>query len=153
MVVMDPMVQKQILTQARAGTPPPRVLMELIHYMIGLPPAEPEPLPPDRRREEIRAQMALLNKGEIRQLAEMSRKVPERLHGMFVFARFEAAPQPWVLLVCDRFGIKPLYISGDHSGVVFASEVSAVMKSGLVPSERTPKLRAGSSSWATYRLL
>src|SRR6266496_5969614 len=64
---------------------------------------------------------------------------PERLRGMFAFALFEATPRPRLLLGRDRFGIKPLYISEDRARVVFASEVGAVLRSGLVPSETDPE--------------
>lgn len=65
--------------------------------------------------------------------------VVERLRGMFAFALFEATPSPRLLLGRDRFGIKPLYTSDDRSRVVFASEVSAVLRSGLVPSVTDPE--------------
>jgi len=61
--------------------------------------------------------------------------VTERLRGMFAFALFEAAPRPRLLLGRDRFGIKPLYCHEDRARVVFASEVRAVVMSGLVPDE------------------
>jgi len=64
---------------------------------------------------------------------------PERLRGMFAFALFEATPRPRLLLGRDRFGIKPLYTSEDRARVVFASEVGAVLRSGLVPSETNPE--------------
>jgi len=65
--------------------------------------------------------------------------VVERLRGMFAFALFEATPYPRLLLGRDRFGIKPLYTSDDRSRVVFASEVGAFLRSGLVPSETDPQ--------------
>jgi asparagine synthase (glutamine-hydrolysing) len=64
---------------------------------------------------------------------------PERLRGMFAFALFEATPRPRLLLGRDRFGIKPLYTSEDRARVVFASEVGAILRSGLVPSETNPE--------------
>jgi hypothetical protein len=69
----------------------------------------------------------------------LGRWVVERLRGMFAFALFEATPYPRLLLGRDRFGIKPLYTSDDRSRVVFASEVSAVLRSGLVPSVTDPE--------------
>jgi asparagine synthase (glutamine-hydrolysing) len=65
--------------------------------------------------------------------------LPERLRGMFAFALFEAAPRPRLLLGRDRLGIKPLYTWEDRSRVVFASEVGAVVGSGLVPDEASPE--------------
>jgi hypothetical protein len=76
MLITDPMVQKQILKQARAGTLPPRVLLELVRYGIGPPPSEPEPPPPpDRNRDDLREQMARLTTEEVRQLADLNRKM------------------------------------------------------------------------------
>ena len=40
-----------------------------------------------------------------------------------------------LFLARDRFGIKPLYCYEDRARVVFASEVRAVVTSGLVPDE------------------
>jgi asparagine synthase (glutamine-hydrolysing) len=65
--------------------------------------------------------------------------VVERLRGMFAFALFEAMPHPRLFLGRDRFGIKPLYLSDTGSRVVFASEMRAVLRSGLVPSETNPE--------------
>src|SRR5262245_21771013 len=65
--------------------------------------------------------------------------VPERLRGMFAFALFETRPRPRLLLGRDRFGIKPMYISADRARLVFASEVGAVLRSGMVPSETNPE--------------
>src|SRR5262245_2797546 len=65
--------------------------------------------------------------------------VAERLRGMFAFALFEALPRPRLVLGRDRLGIKPLYTWGDRVRVVFASEVRALLVSGLVPSEANPE--------------
>jgi asparagine synthase (glutamine-hydrolysing) len=65
--------------------------------------------------------------------------VTERLRGMFAFALFESAPRPRLLLGRDRFGIKPLYRYEDRARVVFASEVRAIVASGLVPDEACPE--------------
>ena len=68
--------------------------------------------------------------------------VAERLRGMFAFALFEASPRPRLLLGRDRFGIKPMYAYEDRTRVVFASEVRAVVTSGLVPDEASPEALA-----------
>lgn len=55
-----------------------------------------------------------------------------RLRGMFAMCIWDAAHQR-MLLVRDRLGIKPLYYF-EHDGlVVFASEVRALLATGLVP--------------------
>jgi asparagine synthase (glutamine-hydrolysing) len=58
-----------------------------------------------------------------------------RLRGMFGLAYFQAGPAPTLLLARDRFGIKPLYWHEDRRRVLFASEVTAIVRGGLVPDE------------------
>lgn len=54
------------------------------------------------------------------------------LEGMYTLAWRDAATGR-VLLARDPFGIKPLYYATPAAGLVFASEVRAVLASGLVP--------------------
>ncbi|MEO7190496.1 MAG: asparagine synthase (glutamine-hydrolyzing) [Vicinamibacterales bacterium] len=58
-------------------------------------------------------------------------EVVSRLDGMFAFALWDRRQQ-CLRLVRDRLGIKPLYVS-HHAGVLFASEVRALLASGVVP--------------------
>lgn len=62
----------------------------------------------------------------------------ERLRGMFAFALWDARDRS-CLLARDRFGIKPLYYYGAGRQLVFASEVRALLRSGLVPTELDPE--------------
>ena len=55
----------------------------------------------------------------------------ERLQGMYAFA-FHRARDRKLLLARDPLGIKPLYVAALPRGLVFASEVRAVMASGRV---------------------
>jgi asparagine synthase (glutamine-hydrolysing) len=56
-----------------------------------------------------------------------------RLKGMFAFAIWDRLEQS--LFLCrDRMGVKPLYFSELEGGMVFASEIRAVLASGLVPA-------------------
>ena len=60
-----------------------------------------------------------------------------RLHGMFAFVLAEmpegsAGPVKRAILARDRFGIKPLYYSVVDGSLVFASEVRALLASGVV---------------------
>ena len=64
------------------------------------------------------------------------------LRGMFAFALLDVR-QEKLFLVKDRYGIKPLYYFMDGARVVFASEVRALMKSGLVPDKKEPKTLIG----------
>ena len=60
-----------------------------------------------------------------------------KLRGMFAFALFDSskAGKKRLFLVKDRFGIKPLYYYHNNNTLLFASEVRALMKSGLIPNE------------------
>ena len=56
----------------------------------------------------------------------------ERLRGMFAFAIWDARKARG-FLVRDAFGIKPLYICERAGAVAFASEVRALLASGITP--------------------
>jgi asparagine synthase (glutamine-hydrolysing) len=65
----------------------------------------------------------------------------EKLRGMFALAVFdwrEGGPDAAPVLVLARgpFGVKPLYVAqSDHGGIIFASEIRALLASGLVPKQ------------------
>lgn len=60
-----------------------------------------------------------------------------RLYGMFAFAIWDAHQQE-LLLARDRMGIKPLYVFERDGHVLFASELRALLASGLVPRTIDP---------------
>ena len=62
----------------------------------------------------------------------------EQLRGMFAFALWDEREQS-CLLARDPFGIKPLYIAESAGRLVFASEVRALLASGLVSRDIDPR--------------
>jgi asparagine synthase (glutamine-hydrolysing) len=50
----------------------------------------------------------------------------KRFRGMFAIALWQAATQE-LWLIRDRIGIKPLYFAQDERGIVFASEIKAIL--------------------------
>ena len=66
----------------------------------------------------------------------------DELDGMFAFAFYHAATGR-ILLARDHLGIKPLYVARTGDTVAFASEVRAILASGLVPDDLDPAGIAG----------
>lgn len=79
-------------------------------------------------------------------LVAWGEKAIDELDGMFAFAFYHARSRR-VLLARDPFGIKPLYVARAHNAFVFASEVRAIIASGLVPDDLDP---AGIASFLAY---
>jgi asparagine synthase (glutamine-hydrolysing) len=71
-----------------------------------------------------------------------------RVRGMFALALWDERERT-LLLARDRFGIKPLYVSRDTTRVVFASEVGALRRAGLVPRTISAAGVLAYLSWAS----
>lgn len=79
-------------------------------------------------------------------LSTWGERALDMLDGMFAFAFYEARNRR-ILLARDPFGIKPLYLAHVAGGLAFASEVRALLASGLVPDDLDP---AGVASYLAY---
>lgn len=80
-------------------------------------------------------------------LVQWGEKALPRLRGMFAFAWWDNQEQR-LLIARDPFGIKPLYYhTATHGGLVFASELNALLVSGLVSTNISP---ASVSSYLDY---
>lgn len=79
-------------------------------------------------------------------LAEWGEAALDEFDGMFAIAFYRAADRR-VLLARGPLGIKPLYVAAVPQAFVFASEVRAVLASGLVPTELDP---AGIATFFAY---
>jgi asparagine synthase (glutamine-hydrolysing) len=69
--------------------------------------------------------------------ATSGRACVEQLRGMFALGLWDAERQE-LFLTRDRLGIKPLYYYSEDGLFVFASEVRALLASGLVPRRLDP---------------
>jgi asparagine synthase (glutamine-hydrolysing) len=65
-----------------------------------------------------------------------------RLRGMFAIAIWDRRTRS-VFLARDPYGIKPLYIARNKDGWLFASQVKALLASGLVSHDSDPQGQAG----------
>ena len=71
----------------------------------------------------------------LRSYLEWGASCVERLNGMFAFAIWDSASQE-LLLVRDRLGVKPLYYYNiANGGLVFGSEIKALLAHPEVPAE------------------
>lgn len=78
---------------------------------------------------------------------EAERMLP-RLRGMFAFAIWDAHTRE-LFLARDPYGIKPLYYSRTSAGLVFASQVKAIIASGLASMDHEPAGLAGFYLWGS----
>ena len=75
-------------------------------------------------------------------LVRWGERALEEIEGMFAIAYYQASSRR-VLLARDPVGIKPLYVATSPNRLVFASEVRALLASGLVARDLDPAGIAG----------
>jgi asparagine synthase (glutamine-hydrolysing) len=71
-----------------------------------------------------------------------------KVRGMFALAWWDADSNALVL-ARDRFGIKPLYVAAADRSIAFASEIHALVSSGLVDRTIDPAGVLGFLAWGT----
>jgi asparagine synthase (glutamine-hydrolysing) len=69
----------------------------------------------------------------LKSLAQWGPRAVERFNGLFALALWDKRERS-LLLVRDRYGIKPLYYSLQGNALAFGSEVKAILASGLAQS-------------------
>jgi asparagine synthase (glutamine-hydrolysing) len=69
---------------------------------------------------------------------DMGQDCVQRLRGMFAFAIWDAK-QRALMLARDRLGIKPLYYAETPDGLIFGSELKALLTHPAVPREISPE--------------
>ncbi len=80
-------------------------------------------------------------------IAHWGRDALPRLRGMFAFAAWDAQER-MLLLARDSFGIKPLYVHPTpDGGLLFASELNALLASGHVPGDIDPRAVSDYLAW------
>lgn len=98
-------------------------------------------------RSELLAQgVALRTEGDTEVVLELfARHGPDmlsRLRGMFAFVIWDRREHR-AFAARDPYGIKPLYLARTRQGVLLASQVRALMATGLVSREPSPQGQAG----------
>jgi asparagine synthase (glutamine-hydrolysing) len=84
----------------------------------------------------------------LRLLARDGADALREVRGMFALAWWDSATRSLVL-ARDRFGIKPLYVAARGGSVAFASEIQALLSSGLVERVVDPAGVLGYLAWGT----
>lgn len=70
---------------------------------------------------------------------ELGPECLQKLRGMFAFAIWDGNTRT-MLLARDRVGIKPLYYFLNHSSLVFASEIKAILADPAIKGEIAPEI-------------
>jgi len=78
----------------------------------------------------------------LRLFARHAEGMLSQLRGMFALAIWDRVTRT-VLLARDPYGIKPLYLGQSNNGWLFASQVKALLASGLISYDSDPEGQAG----------
>lgn len=82
----------------------------------------------------------------LRLYARLGERMLPRLRGMFAFAVWDTESRD-LFLARDPYGIKPLYYAPAKGGLMFASQVKAMLASGVIDAEIEPAGLAGFYLW------
>ena len=80
--------------------------------------------------------------------ARYGEQMVAKLRGMYAFAIWDKISRD-LFLARDPYGIKPLYYSHTRRGVLFASQVKALLASGMIDTEIEPAGLAGYYLWGS----
>lgn len=80
--------------------------------------------------------------------AREGKRMLPKLRGMFAFAIWDTQTRE-LFLARDPYGIKPLYYTQTNNGLLFASQVKALLASGGVATEPEPAGLAGFYLWGS----
>jgi asparagine synthase (glutamine-hydrolysing) len=98
------------------------------------------------RRELVKLGQPLRSTGDTEAIlaayARWGESIIRRLRGMFSMALFDPRDET-VLFVRDRLGIKPLYLAPHDGGLLFASELRALLASERIDRKLDPRALAG----------
>jgi asparagine synthase (glutamine-hydrolysing) len=84
-------------------------------------------------------------------LARWGEAAVERCNGLFALAALDRE-RGRLLLVRDRFGVKPLYVARHDGGILFASEIRTLLAAGIPRRARPDVLEhAAAVGWANGR--
>ena len=79
----------------------------------------------------IHRRLVVIDREVLKAFIQYGERCPEKLNGIFAFAVFNTRDR--TLFLCrDKIGVKPLFYHEYDGGLIFGSEIKALLKSGVV---------------------